>query len=74
MPLISRNEVLKRTSLSQATLWRKERAGEFPKAVKISTNRVAYDAKAVEAWIQFVLSTAEPEIKSGSADDEKDAA
>jgi len=62
MPLISRNEVLKQTSLSQATLWRKERAGEFPKAVKISTNRVAYDAEAVEAWIQFVLSTAEPEI------------
>ena len=61
MPLISRNEVLKRTSLSQATLWRKERAGEFPKAVKISTSRVAYDADAVEAWIQFVLSTAEPE-------------
>lgn len=60
MTLISRNEVLNRTSLSQATLWRKERAGEFPKAVKISTNRVAYDAEAVEAWIKFVLSTAEP--------------
>ena len=70
MPLISRNEVLKRTSLSQATLWRKERAGEFPKAVKISTNRVAYDAKAVEAWIQFVLSTGESTADSSNKNDQ----
>jgi len=56
MALISRNEVLKKTSLSPSTLWRKERAGEFPKAVRISTNRVAYDAEAVDAWIQFVIS------------------
>ena len=56
MPLISRNEVVNRTSLSSTTLWRKERAGEFPKAVKISTNRVAYDAEAVDAWIQLVIS------------------
>jgi prophage regulatory protein len=56
MQLLSRDEVLKRTSLSRATLWRKERAGEFPKAVRISSNRVAYDAEAVDAWIQFVIS------------------
>jgi prophage regulatory protein len=67
MPLISRNEVMNRTSLSRATLFRKERAGEFPKAVKISTSRVAYDANAVEAWIQFVLSTAEPETSQSDA-------
>lgn len=29
------------TSLSHATLWRKERDGEFPKRIKISGNRVA---------------------------------
>ena len=62
MPLISRREVLRKTSLSQATLWRKERAGEFPKAVKISANRVAYDDDAVEAWIQFVLSATSSEV------------
>ena len=74
MMLYSRKQVLSKTSLSPATLWRKERAGEFPKAVKISTNRVAYDAKAVEAWIQFVLSTAEPGVLPGDADNEQDAA
>ncbi len=55
MQLISRNEVLNRTSLSRATLFRKERAGEFPKAVRISTNRVAYDSEKIDAWIQGML-------------------
>ena len=57
MQLISRNEVLKRTSVSRATLYRIERAGKFPKAVKVSTNRVAYDAEAVDLWIKAVLAS-----------------
>lgn len=61
MPLISRSEVVKKTSLSPTTLWRKERAGEFPKAVPISKNRVAYDSDQVDAWIQFVLSATSPD-------------
>ena len=55
MRLISRDEVLKKTSLSQPTLWRKERAGEFPRSVRISKNRVAYDEDKVDAWIQDIL-------------------
>ena len=55
MQLISRSEVLNRTSLSRATLFRKERAGEFPKAVQISANRVAYDSEKIDAWIQGML-------------------
>ena len=55
MQLLSRDEVLRRTSLSRATLWRKERAKEFPRAVRISANRVAYDAEAVDAWIEAAL-------------------
>ena len=61
MQLLSRDEVLRKTSLSRATLFRKERAGEFPKAVKISTSRVAYDAEQVDAWIQFVISATSQE-------------
>ena len=58
MPLISRKKVLDKTTLSQPTLWRKERAGEFPKAVRISTNRVAYNEDAVDNWIKNKLSQA----------------
>ncbi len=56
MRLISRDEVLKKTSLSQPTLWRKERAGEFPKSVRISANRVAYNEDDVDDWIKDVMS------------------
>ena len=58
MQLLSRKEVLRRTSLSRATLFRKERAGEFQKAVPISANRVAYDSEAVDDWIKNKLSQA----------------
>jgi prophage regulatory protein len=55
MQLLSRDEVLKRTSLSRATLWRMEDKGEFPKSVRISANRVAYNADDVDEWIKEVL-------------------
>ena len=58
MRLLSRGDVLKRTSLSRATLFRRERAGEFPKAVRISPNRVAYDSEAVDIWIKNKLGQA----------------
>lgn len=56
MKLLSRGDVLDRTSLSRATLFRMERAGNFPKAVQLSPNRVAYDCSAVDEWIRGVLS------------------
>lgn len=56
MQLLSREEVLKRTSLSRTTLFRKERSDEFPKAIRISANRVAYDEEAVDAWFNDLLS------------------
>lgn len=56
MRLISRAEVLKRTTFSRTTLFRKERACEFPKAIRISTNRVAYNEEAVEKWMNDLLS------------------
>ena len=56
MQLLSRNEVLNKTSLSRTTLFRLERSGRFPKAVQITPNRVAYDSEEVEAWIQRALT------------------
>ena len=55
MQLLSRDEVLKRTSLSRATLWRMEDRGDFPRRVRISANRVAYDSDAVDGWIKEIL-------------------
>ena len=54
--LLSRDDVLKITSLSRATLFRKERSGEFPNAVRISAGRVASDSEAVDEWVKEIVS------------------
>ena len=62
MRLISRAEVLNRTSFSRATLFRKERLGEFPKAIRISTNRVAYDEIEIDAWVESRIREARSDV------------
>lgn len=49
--LLSRDEVMKRTSLGRTTIWRLERAGKFPKKRKISENRVGWLASEINEWI-----------------------
>ena len=60
MRLISRVEVLNRTSISQPTLWRLENRGEFPRSIRISKNRVAYNEEEVDAWIQSRIKQSRP--------------
>lgn len=68
MRLISRAEVLNRTSISQPTLWRMEDRGEFPRSVRITKNRVAYNEEEVDAWIESRIKESRPEIAACSAD------
>ena len=49
--LIRVAEVLSLTGLSRRTLYRKMLAGEFPAAVKIGTNSVAWRESEIVAWI-----------------------
>jgi predicted DNA-binding transcriptional regulator AlpA len=37
--------------ISDTTLWRLERRGDFPRSIKISPGRVGYRESEVEAWI-----------------------
>jgi prophage regulatory protein len=37
--------------LSSTTIWRLQRAGAFPKSIKISTQAVAWLEADIEAWI-----------------------
>lgn len=46
-----------KTSLSRVTIWRMCRQNEFPAPVRISPNRIAWDADAVEAWIAARVGT-----------------
>lgn len=48
---ISIREVLNRTSLSKTEIYRRIRAGKFPRAAPLSPARVAWLESEVEAWM-----------------------
>ncbi len=49
--LLRLKDVLKRTGLSRSTLYRLERAGEFPKRRELSKNIIAWGEREVLAWM-----------------------
>jgi predicted DNA-binding transcriptional regulator AlpA len=44
-------ETCKRTGLSKTTLWRKEKAGEFPPRVRLSERSTGHYEDEVDDWI-----------------------
>lgn len=51
--LISANEVLKLTGYkSRTTLWRRVRAGEFPKPLALSPSTTRWRKSDIEEWIE----------------------
>jgi len=51
-------ECLKMTGLSETTLYRKEKAGEFPKRLKISKYSVGWKEGDVQKWIESLHDNA----------------
>lgn len=56
--LLDRSAVIELTSLSYATIHRGMQAGTFPRAVKISKNRVAWPASSIDAWLKSKMEAA----------------
>ncbi len=53
MPNILRfPEVARRTGLSRTTIWRRERAGDFPRRVRLAPNSTGWIEAEVEQWIE----------------------
>jgi prophage regulatory protein len=50
--LLPFREVAQRVALSRSTIWRMERAGQFPKRRRLSVNKVAWYEPEVEEWVQ----------------------
>ena len=50
--LIGITELCRLTSLSRTTIWRLERAGNFPRRRKISPNRVGWNFREAQSWIR----------------------
>ena len=56
--LLSPKKVCEEVSFSRATLDRLVAAGDFPAPIRITRNRLAYSAEAVEKWITDKLGAA----------------
>lgn len=50
--LIPKKKVIEMTSLSNSTIFRMQRKGQFPKRIQISKGRVAWREADVVDWIQ----------------------
>ena len=50
--LINEKEVLALIDLSRSTLWRLERAGQFPSRLQVSTRAVRWNLAEVLEWIE----------------------
>ena len=56
---ISYDEVHNRTGLSRTTIWRLERAKDFPQSVRISPGRRAWRESDLDRWIAARLEAVE---------------
>ncbi len=46
------SQILQLLPISRATVWRKVKAGTFPKPVKLSSNITAWKVADVRAWME----------------------
>lgn len=59
-------EVIELTGLSQTTIWRRERHGEFPRRRKLGGNLVGWRSDEVEEWINDLPVAEEVEAEAAS--------
>jgi len=50
--IIRKPELFSRIGLSDATVWRLERAGKFPKRIRLGGNSVGWLSTELEEWIE----------------------
>lgn len=44
------DEVGRRTLTSETTRWRREKAGRFPRRIKLGARKIGYRRSEIEAW------------------------
>jgi prophage regulatory protein len=50
--LILKHERKRLVPLSEPTIWRMERRGEFPQRIRVSPGRVAWRRSEIERWLE----------------------
>ncbi len=71
--MLRQREVQKRTGLSRSTIWRMERAGQFPKSIKLGNRAVGWRESEIEKWVvsrslEIACEVTGKTIKLGSAE------
>ena len=49
--IVRKSELFSKLKLSDATIWRLEKAGKFPKRIKLGGNSVGWLSSEVETWL-----------------------
>lgn len=57
--MLKRSEMLKLVGLGYSTVWRLEKAGNFPARRKLSAGRVAWRLSEIQEWIDSRLTLLE---------------
>jgi prophage regulatory protein len=63
-PIIRLKTVLARTGLSRSTLYRRMRAGAFPRNVQISERCVGWRESTIDAWLRSPMCFSETDAGS----------
>ena len=50
MAMLSKKQVIERTSLSSVTIWRRVRAGDFPPPRQLTPNKVGWLESTIQEW------------------------
>jgi len=50
--IVRDEEVQRLVGLSRSTIWREEKAGRFPKRIKISRQAVGWRLKDIQEWLR----------------------
>jgi prophage regulatory protein len=59
--IIRKPELLSKVGLSDATIWRMERAGKFPKRVSLGGNSVGWLDHEIKEWFEQKAAERDPE-------------
>lgn len=51
MKILRIGQVQELVQLSRTTIWRRERAGDFPARIRLAENSVGWLADEIEAWV-----------------------
>ena len=54
--IIRKPELIARVGLSDATIWRMERAGKFPRRIRLGGNSVGWIDQEIESWFNDKLN------------------